>query len=196
MKRFWIFTLCIVLLATMTACGNNACTCECCNSQVNSMNTTQPEPSELQQSVAPTIEEIKAIVNDESDVQASKPVEDSCENPIGPSHYPFIRRYSFGNKGKYLVTTVKHGSKIDGGYNILGVHLGIKDMQGKSCYQTKEAAMKNPLEIEARGHEIQIIISYGDYTKTVTMKSGESELLSTKRISTSNDRCYLYVVVV
>lgn len=113
-----------------------------------------------------------------------------CENSSENSDYPYIsslpRR---GNRGSVSITTVEHGSTFERPYTGTGI------VKNQKCYSTAGKANEEPIQIDSRGHEIIITMSYEDNTESFTLNAGESKLLSIQRRSYLTDRAYIYVIV-
>lgn len=178
MKRCWTLSLCVIFVVLLTACGVS----DPADTQVIDENETLTTTSDYSETDS-TIEEVEVI-------------EDSCENPKDSSHYPKICSFSKGKVGNFLVTTTEHGTEFDGATNGFGMYVGTALFKGGKGYSSKEDAIENPLEIESRGHEITITLSYWDYTETFKMNSGDVELLEVRRTSYTTERAYLYVIVI
>lgn len=121
-------------------------------------------------------------------------VEDCCDNPSNSKHYPEVKKLpKKGNFGYFSITTAEHGSTFYGNVsNSFGFPAGkgIAEYNGDKCFSNKEEALKQPLEISANGHELFIVLSLGNETKTFTLEAGENKILSMPYYS-----IYLYVVV-
>ena len=167
----------------MTACSSQKCTCACCTTQTGCGTVSETAESNAPQDSESLNEEVE-------------PLEDSCENPIGASHYPYVTIFpDNGNIGIVSITTAEHGSRFDGFFNGFGVYIGTGILQSKKCYSTAEKANANPIEINSRGHEIIITMSYGNNIESFTMNAGDSQLLSLQERSYLTNRAYVYVIV-
>ena len=78
-------------------------------------------------------------------------------------------------RGKYTVSAEGYGALCSG-----------------NGYADKSKAISNPLEIQSSGYEITVTLS-DDSTETITMVSGDTQLVSCKSGSFNG---YLYVIVV
>ncbi|MCI9246622.1 MAG: hypothetical protein HFJ30_05820 [Clostridia bacterium] len=184
MKRMVILILNIILVLMMTACNSQKCTCACCKTQ-----TERGTASETTESSVPQ--------DSESLDEKVENLEDSCENPSGASHYPYITWLSKGgNVGTVSITTAEHGATFDGFLNGFGTYVGTGLLDSKKCYSTAEKANAEPIQIDSRGHEIIITISYGQNTEKFTLKAGDSQLLSIQELSYLTNRAYIYVIVI
>ena len=171
MKRLVFLFFSISLILMLTSCG----------SQVSVNNTSENNISNL--------------LPEETMIESVE-FEDSCENPIGASHYPYVTIFpDNGNIGIVSITTAEHGSRFDGFFNGFGVYIGTGILQSKKCYSTAEKANANPIEINSRGHEIIITMSYGNNIESFTMNAGDSQLLSLQERSYLTNRAYVYVIV-
>lgn len=180
MKRMALLFLSIILVLMMTACGSQKCTCACCTTQTGCGTVSETAESNTPLDSESLNEEVETL-------------EDSCENPIGASHYPYVRLFSGeGNVGSVSITTAEHGATFDG---LHGIYKGTGILDSKKCYPTAEMANADPIQIASRGHEIIITISYGKNTESFTLKSGDSQLLSIKKLSYTTNRAYIYVIV-
>lgn len=183
MKRMALLFLSIILVLMMTACGSQKCTCACCTTQTGCGTVSETAESNTPSASESLTEEVETL-------------EDSCENPIGDSHYPYVTWFSKGgNVGTVSITTAEHGATFDGFLNGFGTYVGTGILDSKKCYSTAEKANAEPIQIDSRGHEIIITISYGQNTESFILKAGDSQLLSIQELSYLTNRAYIYVIV-
>lgn len=177
MKRMDLLFLSIILVLMTTACGSQKCTCTCCTTQTGC--TTTSETLE-----ANTPQESEEVEN----------VEDSCENPSGAPHYPYVESTSEGSIGSISITTVEHGDIVyDIRYNTK--FTGLVKWTGHKCYSTAEKATKNPITVNSRGHEIIVRLTYENNSESFTLNAGDIQLLSISHSNFSSTKAYVYVIV-
>jgi len=165
MKRTVILFFSIIAVLMMTSCGSKECTCACCTTQTGCGTVNE---------AAETTDQKESV-----DIENS---EDSCENPSGASHYPYVESTSEGSKGSISITTAEHGDTVyDIRYNT--IFTGLVKWTGHKCYSTAEKATKNPITVNSRGHEIIVRLTYENNSESFTLNVGDSQLLS---ISHSN----------
>lgn len=171
-KRMDLFFLSIILVLMMTACSSQACytTQTGCESVSNTLETTVSKESE-----------------DEN-------LEDSCENPSGALHYPYVESSSKGSVGSISITTVEHGDIVyDIKYNT--IFTGLVKWTGHKCYSTAEKATTNPITVNSRGHEIIVTLTYENTCESFTLNSGDSQLLSISHSNFPSKKAYVYVII-
>ena len=110
-------------------------------------------------------------------VNSSSTAESESENET--QEKPYVSQTSscwWGEaRGKYTVSAEGYGALCSG-----------------NGYADKSKAISNPLEIQSSGYEITVTLS-DDSTETITMVSGDTQLVSCKSGSFNG---YLYVIVV
>lgn len=177
MKRMVFFFLSIILVLIMTACSSQKCTCACCTTQTGCG------------SVSDTVE--TAVSKESEEVEN---LEDSCENPSGDSHYPYVESASKGSVGSISITTVEHGDIVyDIKYNT--IFTGLVKWTGHKCYSTSEKATENPITVNSRGHEIIVTLTYENNSESFTLNAGNSQLLSISHSNFPSTKAYVYVIV-
>ena len=120
--------------------------------------------------------------------------EDSCKNPSGASHYPYVESTSEGSKGSISITTAEHGDTVyDIRYNT--IFTGLVKWTGHKCYSTAEKATKNPITVNSRGHEIIVTLTYENNSESFTLNAGDSQLLSISHSNFPSTKAYVYVIV-
>lgn len=177
MKRMALLFLSIILVLMTTACGSQECTCTCCTTQTGCGTTSETLE-------ANTPQESEEVEN----------VEDSCENPSGASHYPYVESTSKGSVGSVSITTAEHGDIVyDIRYNT--IFTGLVKWTGHKGYSTAEKATENPVTINSRGHEIIVTLTYENNSESFTINAGDSQILSISHSNFPSKKSYVYVIV-
>ncbi len=179
MKRIILVFFIIISVLVMSACSSQECTCTCCNKE--NIGSTAGEIYGL------NISQENEIMNEETEIQ------DSCENPIDASHYPYVESHSKGSVGSIAITTSEHGNLYDINYNT--IFTGLVEWTGKKCHSTAEKATKNPITVTSRGHEIIITLTYENNSESFTLNAGDSKLLSISHSNFPSTKAYAYVIV-
>ena len=177
MKRTVLLFFSIIAVLMMTSCGSKECTCACCTTQTGCGTVNE---------AAETTDQKESV-----DIENS---EDSCENPSGASHYPYVESTSEGSKGSISITTAEHGDTVyDIRYNT--IFTGLVKWTGHKCYSTAEKATKNPITVNSRGHEIIVTLTYENNSESFTLNVGDSQLLSISHSNFPSTKAYVYVIV-